>query len=103
MNINSYEIYLNKIEKLHKKESKKMMKSIIENKKKEAPFQLFFLKNKKNQNIEAIEVNEIDCKEVINRLEKSESVFITQKQEQKPNMHFTPYELAREPWYFIHS
>jgi len=80
-----------------------MMKSIIENKKKEAPFQLFFLKNNKNQSIGAIEVDEIDFKEVINRLEKSESVFITQKQEHKPNMHLTPYELARESWYFIHS
>jgi len=91
------------MEKSHKKESKKMMKSILENKKKETTFQLFFLKNKKNQSIGAIEVNEIDCKEVINRLEKSESVFIKQKQEQKPNMHFTPYELARESWYFIHN
>jgi len=52
MNINSYEIYLNTMEKPHKKESKKMMKSIIENQKKEAPFQLFFLKNKKTKALE---------------------------------------------------
>ena len=75
----------------------------MENKKKETHLQLFFLKNDETQNVEVVEVDEIDLEEVKSRLERGESVFITRKQEQKSEMNFIAYDLAKEPWYFIRS
>jgi len=80
-----------------------MMRTIIENQKKETPFQMFFLKNDKTQSVEIVEADQIKFKKVKSHLAKGESVFIPQKQEQKPNMRFIEYDLATEPWYFIHS
>ncbi|MHC3128880.1 MAG: hypothetical protein IBV52_02240 [Candidatus Bathyarchaeota archaeon] len=75
----------------------------MENKKKETHLQLFFLKNDETQNVEVVEVDEIDLEEVKSRLERGDSVFITRKQEQKSEMNFIAYDLAKEPWYFIRS
>ena len=81
-----------------------MTKTVIENKKKETPFQLFFLKNDENQNVEVIELNEINFEEVKSHLERGDSVFITRKREQKSEMNFIAYEeVAKEPWYFVRS
>lgn len=75
-----------------------MMRNVIENKKKETPFQMFFLKNDKNQSVEVAEVDEIDCEEVKSRLEKGEFVDITRKREQKSDINFIADELVKEPW-----
>ncbi len=64
------------------------MRNVMENKKKETPLQLFFLKNDKTQNVEVTEVNEVDFEEVKRRLERGESVFITRKREQKTGIKF---------------
>jgi len=80
-----------------------MWRNVMENKKKETHLQLFFLKNDETQNVEVVEVDEIDLEEVKSRLERGESVFITRKQEQKSEMNFIAYDLAKEPWYFIRS
>jgi hypothetical protein len=81
-----------------------MVKTVIENKKKETPFQLFFLKNDENQNVEVIELNEINFEEVKSHLERGDSVFITRKREQTSEMNIIAYEkVAKEPWYFVRS
>jgi hypothetical protein len=81
----------------------KMQKTATKSRKKEAPFQLFFLKNDENQNVEVVELDEIDFEEVKSHLEKGESVFITQKTEQTSDMNFIAYEVAKEPWYLLRS
>jgi hypothetical protein len=80
-----------------------MPKTVIEKKKKETPFQLFFLKNDENQNVEVIELDEINFEEVKSHLERGESVFITHKREQTSEMNFIAYERAKEPWYLLRS
>jgi len=75
-----------------------MTRNVIENKKKETPFQMFFLKNDKNQSVEVAEVDEIDFEEVKSRLEKGEFVDITRKREQKSDINFIADELVKEPW-----
>jgi len=42
-------------------------------------FQLFFLKNDKDQSVEVIETNRIDLEELIKHLKFGESIFITVK------------------------
>ena len=86
-----------------KRSKKDMMKTIIETKKKEAPFQLFFLKNDENQTVDSIEANKIDLEEVKRRLENGESVCITQKKEPNLDVNFIAYEQAKEPWYILRS
>jgi hypothetical protein len=103
MNIYSYEIYLKQRDEPHEKEKEKMMRNVIENKEKETPFQLFFLKNDETQNVEVVEVNEIDFKEVKRRLERGESVFIKRKQQQKSDINLIAYETVKEPWYLLRS
>jgi hypothetical protein len=80
-----------------------MMRNVIENKKKEALFHMFFLKNDKKQSVEVTEVNEIDFEEVKSRLERGESVYITRKREKKTDITFIAYELVKEPWYLLRS
>jgi len=80
-----------------------MSKTVIEKKKKKALFQLFCLKNDETQNVEVIELGEIDFEEVKSRLEKGESIFITRKQMQKPDVSFIAYNVAKEPWYLVRS
>jgi hypothetical protein len=80
-----------------------MMRIIIENKKKQTPFQMFFLKNDQDETIEVIEVNRIDFEEVKKHLERGKSVFIATKKEQKPDVNFIAYKQVKEPWYLIRS
>ena len=65
-------------------------------------FQLFFLLNNENQDIEVVEVKEIDFTEVKKRLEKGESVFITRKRKQKLEPILVANEETADPWYFTH-
>ena len=81
----------------------KMQKTVIENKKKEAPFQLFVLKNDATQNVEVTESDEINFEELKSHLERGDSVFITRKRGQKPDVNFIAYEAVKEPWYFVRS
>jgi len=90
-------------EPTEKERKNEMLRNIMENKKKETPLQLFFLKNDETQNVEVVEVDEIDFEEVKSRLERGESVFITRKQEQKSDMNFIAYDTAKEPWYLLRS
>jgi hypothetical protein len=90
-------------ESTEKERKNEMSGNVMENKKKETPLQLFFLKNDETQNVEVIEVNEIDFEEVKSHLERGESVFITRKREQTSDMDFIAYDIVKEPWYFIHS
>jgi hypothetical protein len=80
-----------------------VLRNVLQNKKKEASFQLFFLENDANQSVEVVEADEIDFEEVKRRLENGESVFIAPKREQNPNVKFIAYEPVKEPWYFSHS
>ena len=73
-----------------------MLRNVLENKKKEAAFQLFFLDNDLAQSVEVVEVDEVEFEEVKRRLEKGESVFITHKREQKPDVNFIAYEQVKE-------
>ena len=90
-------------EPTEKERKNEMLRNVMENKKKDAPLQLFFLKNDETQNVEVVEVDEIDFEEVKSRLERGESVFITRKQEQKSDMNFIAYDIVKEPWYLIRS
>jgi hypothetical protein len=74
----------------------------IESNRENSVFQLFFLLNNENQDIEVIEVEEIDFTEVEKRLEKGESVFITRKRKQKLEPILVAGEETVEPWYFTH-
>jgi hypothetical protein len=66
-------------------------------------FQLFFLLNNENQDIEVVEAEEIDFTEVKKRLEKGESVFITRKRKQKSEpILVASEELVDDPWFFTH-
>ena len=90
-------------EPTEKERKNEMSRNVMENKKKETPLQLFFLKNDETQNVEVVEVDKIDFEEVKSRLERGESVFITRKQEQKSDMNFIAYDLVKEPWYLLRS
>ena len=74
----------------------------VESNRENSVFQLFFLLNNENQDIEVVEVEEIDFTEVKNRLEKGESVFITRKRKQKLEPILVASEETVEPWYFTH-
>jgi hypothetical protein len=65
-------------------------------------FQLFFLLNNENQDIEVVEVEEIDFTEVEKRLEKGESVFITCKRKEKSEPISVASEEIEDPEYFTH-
>jgi hypothetical protein len=74
----------------------------VESNRENSIFQLFFLLNNENQDIEVVDVEEIDFTEVKNRLEKGESVFITRKRKQKSEPILVASEETVEPWYFTH-
>jgi hypothetical protein len=86
-----------------KRRKNRMPRNITQKKKKETPFQLFFLKNDETQNVEVIELNEINFEEVKSRLEKGESILITRKQMQNSEMNFIAYDTAKEPWYRLRN
>jgi len=74
----------------------------IESNRQNSVFQMFFLINNENQDIEVVEVEEIDFTEVEKRLEKGESIFITSKRKQKLEPILVATEEMAEPWYFTH-
>ena len=76
------------------------MRKVIEVDEEKPVFQLIFLKDDEDQSVEAVEVEEIDFREVERRLKQGESVFITRKREQKLNTSLVAREDAAEPWYF---
>ena len=80
-----------------------MLKSnLIRSNEQNPVFQLFFLINNENQDIQVVEVKEIDFTEVKERLEKGESVFITRKRKQKLEPILVAGEETTDPWYFSH-
>jgi len=62
-------------------------------------FQLFFLKDNEDQNVEVKEVEEIDFRKVKEHLEKGESIFITLKRKEKVETRLVEEEALAEPWY----
>jgi len=62
-------------------------------------FQLFFLKNNDDLNVEVEEVEEIDFTEVKRHIEQGESVFITRKRKQEFSTTLVAKEEAAELWY----
>jgi len=99
----------------------------IESNRENSVFQLFFLLDDEDQDIEVVEVREIDFEEVKKRLEKGESVFIevvevreidfeevkkrlekgesvfiTRKRKQKLEPILVAGEETADPWYFYH-
>lgn len=81
-----------------------MLNNVLDDKKKEPSFQLFFLENDPNQSVEVVEVDEIDLEEIKKHLEKGESVFISPKREQKQDINFIAYKpVKNEPWYLHRS
>ena len=79
-----------------------MKSNLIESEDQSPVFQLFFLINNENQDIEVVEVREIDFTEVKRRLEKGESVFITCKRKKKLEPISVASEEMAKPWYFTH-
>jgi hypothetical protein len=65
-------------------------------------FQLIFLKDDEYQSVEVLEVAEIDFEEVLRRISKGESVFITRKHMQELDLSTDLDETFRDPWYFTH-
>jgi len=65
-------------------------------------FQLFFLKDDEDQSVDVEEVEKVDFKEVKERLEQGESVFITRKGKQKLNRSLVAREDAAKPLFFTH-
>jgi len=80
-----------------------VLRRVIEVNEEKPLFQLFFLKNDKNQSTEVKEVEEIDFMEVKERLKQGESVFITHKRKQKFNTSLVAGEDAAEFWYFTRT
>jgi len=79
-----------------------VLRNVIEVNGEEPLFQLFFLKDDEDQNVEVKEVEEIDFRKVERRLRQGESVFITRKRKQELNTSLIAWEDASEPWYFSH-
>lgn len=78
-----------------------MLRNVIQVDEERPVFQLFFVKDNENQNVEVEEVEEIDCRGVKERLEKGESVFITLKNKEKVETRPGEEEALAEPWYFF--
>ena len=79
-----------------------MLKKIIQVNEERQIFQLFFLRNNKNQSVEVEEVQEIDFRKVKEHLIQGESVFITPKRKVRLETGLVEGEGAAEPWYFTH-
>jgi len=62
-------------------------------------FRLSFLKDNRAQHVE---VEEIDFEEIERHLEQGESVLITPRQKQKPNIESSAHDGTTDPWYFTH-
>ncbi len=79
-----------------------VLRNVIKVNEEKPLFQLFFLKDDEDQSVEIEEVEEIDFREVKNRLKQGESVFITRKRKQKFNTTLVAKEGATDTWYFTH-
>jgi hypothetical protein len=66
-------------------------------------FQLFFLREDKNQSVDVEEVEKIDFRRVKERLERGESVFIKRVRKQLFSTTFPAREETTKPWYFTHE
>jgi len=65
-------------------------------------FQMFFLKDNEDQDVEVKEGEEIDFREVKKRLEQGESVFIKSIRKQELNTSLVVGEDIADLWYFTH-
>ncbi len=79
-----------------------MPKKVVEISEEKSIFQLFFLKEDEDQNVDVEEVEKIDFGEIEKRLEQGESVFIVPKGRQRLNTSPVAREKAGERWYFSH-
>ncbi|MDH5783450.1 MAG: hypothetical protein OEZ35_07300 [Candidatus Bathyarchaeota archaeon] len=79
-----------------------VLRNVIKVNEEKPLFQLFFLKDDEDQSVEIEEVEEIDFREIKNRLKQGESVFITRKRKQKFNTTLVAKEGATDTWYFTH-
>ena len=79
-----------------------VLRNVIKVNEEKQLFQLFFLKDDEDQSVEIEEVEEIDFREIKNRLKQGESVFITRKRKQKFNTTLVAKEGATDTWYFTH-
>jgi hypothetical protein len=66
-------------------------------------FQIFFLSQDQNQSVEVLETEEIDFKEITERLNMGESVFIKNKNQKSLESHsMMNKDEEQEIWYFTH-
>jgi len=79
-----------------------MLRNVIQVDEERPVFQLFFLKDNEDQNVEVKEVEEIDFRGVKERLEQGESIFIVRKRKLKLNRSPVAREDAAKPLYFTH-
>jgi len=64
-------------------------------------FRLFFLKNDKEKSVEIAEVEEPDFVDILRRLERGESIFISPKRTSQTNQNLIKKK-DHSPWYFTH-
>lgn len=76
------------------------MNNLIEINKKEPIFEILFLKNDEEKYVEAYETNNLSCSEIIEHLNRGESVFISNKtHNQKKTKTPRIIENPNESWY----
>jgi len=78
------------------------LRKVVEINEEKSIFQLFYLKEDEDQNVDVEEVEKIDYGEIEKRLEQGESVFIVPKHEQKLNTSKGAREKTEKLWYFSH-
>jgi hypothetical protein len=62
--------------------------------------QILFLRNDKDSSVEAIETNNLPCSEIMEHLNRGESVFISNKSfNQEKDIHQKPANNPSEIWY----
>ncbi len=77
-----------------------VLRNAMEVDKEKLLFQLFFLKNNDNLNVEVEEVGKINFTGVKERIEQGESVFIMRKSKVQSNTTFVARKDETDPWYF---
>lgn len=78
------------------------LRSFISESEEKPLYQLLFLKNDEDQNVEVEEVERIDFRKIKKRLIQGDSVFITPKTKQKLKAGHISKKNAAEPLYFAH-
>ncbi len=78
------------------------LRKVVEINEEKSIFQLFYLKEDEDQNVDVEEVEKIDYGEIEKRLEQGESVFIVPKHKQKLNTSMVAQEKTEKLWYFSH-